>query len=938
MRRRYSLLTLLLVCSMSFNIEEPTTLTARVGSLPSVSAQFPGFQLELHWDQSGDLWVFSPFYEWNITGGRGISQSASMSESYLVQSLGQDSLRLVNELFLTRPDQAIISAKIIFESPQEAVVYLEQASAGFIEGLTLTFRAWDGLITLSHYWQGSQAPDLPVPHVVLNRMSAESSHLHSGTLPVITSALDPHPLVYGLSYDPSLDRGFALLQPPQERQYALMSFPDCFASSGSISSPELDQECQRRGSQPAGLALGRRYLLLYEGAGDNPFAPLELLSSRLQLALPDLNIASIGRTPRYDYDQPKNRPYSGDLVTFSARVANRGGAPTGRFSYVWSVNGIPSASGSYSNIDPGEIVEINLEWIFEDGPHTVSLSLDGDNHIAEISEANNHLSVRTDALALGLWVEQSKYDWFNTHQVQLGLSGVSWDDWAQRQILAWNQIFAQALHPLTPQGVLDRVRLDKVVVVPDGSLNGPFPSNYPAPDDKTVDLMWGFVCEGVGACSFRSNYGPFYLESQAALILDYALLHELGHARYLDDLYGINLVADVAYLTTDVGPGDTLLHVDRDVEGVDAFALPAYLALNGELLICRSARGSQFSSCERGAEGTLRRAHSKGSHLNRAAVRLQDGYGRLVMGSSALPLLGWTDHLYYNRYQEDIMSGGTVYGQHSAFAFNRIAGRRPVCGNYNRPCNLGDYQNDIPGQNILVLLKNGQPAAGAKVEVYKAKEYAHIWYGKEFYGPPDAVYTASSSGEVEIGRFPFSNGAEVVNEYNRLLLLKITDGSAVSYHFFDVTQANEAYWGGQVKSAYYPIPLPSTGGADAWIAAPLAVTGQSVGQVVFEVSYGNYGLSKAENLLLTLIFDPRLELEGASIPPDHQSSGQATWMLGSLLSMDSDNISITLQLPEGEPGESYPATLELLTDNYDELPGNNILEFMVILDDEPALP
>jgi hypothetical protein len=68
MRRRYSLLTLLLVFSMSFNIEEPTTLTARVGSLPSVSAQFPGFQLELHWDQSGDLWVETPFYIWNITG------------------------------------------------------------------------------------------------------------------------------------------------------------------------------------------------------------------------------------------------------------------------------------------------------------------------------------------------------------------------------------------------------------------------------------------------------------------------------------------------------------------------------------------------------------------------------------------------------------------------------------------------------------------------------------------------------------------------------------------------------------------------------------------------------------------------------------------------------------------------------------------------------
>jgi hypothetical protein len=933
MRRRFSLIVLLLVFSIAYSVEEPTTQTARIDILPAESPQIGLSELQLVWDQLDNLWVFTPFYTWNITGGSGIFSQFSEDE-YWIQTLEPNREKLIDEFFLTQPEHALISAKIIYDTPQEAFIYLEQASQGLVEGLALTFRAWDGLITLSHHWQGSNAPELPLPKDVVDRLSSENINRLTGLLAELPTGLDPHSIAYSAAYDPSLGRGFALLQPPSERQYAQQSYPYCFGSSGVDSIPEFEQECQRLGSHPPGLALGRRYLLLYEGVDENQLAPIELLSARLQLALPDLNVASISRTPRYDYDQPKNNPLPGDLVTFSATVANRGGVQTGRFSYVWSVNGIPAASGSYSNLNPGEIVEINLDWVFENGPHIVALSVDGDNHIQEVSEENNKLAVRVDALALGLWVEQSTYDWFNIHQVQLGLSSVSWDDWAQRQVQIWNQIFARSIHPLTPEGILERVRLDKVVVVPDGSLPGPFPSNYPAPDDKTIDLMWGFVCEGVGACSYRSNYGSFYLDSQEALIVDYALLHELSHARYLDDLYGINLVADVAYLTSSIGPGDTSIHVDRVVQGMDAFSLPAVLAVGGELVVCTAARENVFMDCLRGAEGTVPRSHPVGRNLNRAAVRLQDGQGSLVMGTSALPLLGWKDHLYYNRYPDDIMSGGQVYGQHSAYALNRIAGSRPPCGNYNRPCNLGEYQNDIPHQNVLVLFRNGQPVSGARVEIYQAKEYAPTWYGKEFYGPPDTVYISSDSGEVEIGSFPFSNGEAHVNEYNRLLLLKIIDGSMVSYHFLDITQANEAYWNGHIERAYYPISLPTTMGADAWVQAPLTISGKPGSLVVLEISYGNYGLSRAEHLLLTLIFDPRLELEDYSILPGHQSPGQATWSLGSFYSLDSDKLIISFRLAEVEISENYSASIELLIDNYDEYPENNFLEFMIISEDD----
>ena len=44
---------------------------------------------------------------------------------------------------------------------------------------------------------------------------------------------------------------------------------------------------------------------------------------------PDLDVAYIARLPRYDYDASKNLPSQGDLVTFEAHIANRGGQATG---------------------------------------------------------------------------------------------------------------------------------------------------------------------------------------------------------------------------------------------------------------------------------------------------------------------------------------------------------------------------------------------------------------------------------------------------------------------------------------------------------------------------------------------------------------------------------------------------------------------------------
>ncbi len=541
------------------------------------------------------------------------------------------------------------------------------------------------------------------------------------------------------------------------------------------------------------------------------FFPPELLRawqplSPAQLDRPDLNARFIMQTPRYDYDDPvKNTHAPGDLVTFVGHVANRGSQPAGACGYAWTIDGLPAGSGTVPSLDPGQAATLELAWTWQSGNHVVRLVLDPADAILEVSETNNEIEDRTNGLAVGLWVEQSVYNWFNANQIYLGLGSVSWDDWAQRQLRVWNQMFAEAITPLTPQGILDRVRLDKVTVVPDGALP-PCATNFPAPDDKTVDLEWGFPSEEVGVPSGHvCGALNFYFDNPEALNVEYSLMHELSHARYLIDLYGLNVYVNAARLASPVSSTSSTLAVDRDVESDWNFPTPVPLAVGGELIVCQGKAGSTFTGCERGVEGTTPRALPAGQLVNLATVRLQDGHGNLVQGSEALPVIGWDDHLYYSHYPDDVMNGGVVYREHSAYAWNRIAGRRPVCGNYNAPCNLGEYLGDLPtAHRVEIRTFGGEPVPGVRVELFRARPFPSI-YGKVFFAQPDWVAYSDARGQASLGRFPFGDGVSSIATYNSTALLKLSSEGQSVYRFLEVTEANVAYWSGHEDLVVYAV-------------------------------------------------------------------------------------------------------------------------------------
>ena len=264
---------------------------------------------------------------------------------------------------------------------------------------------------------------------------------------------------------------------------------------------------------------------------------------------PDIGICYIKRLPEMDYVEHSSDPAEegwpavGQMIQWRAYVKNWSPTTLENVSYQWSLDGTVIETGNIPVMQPYTKVfaELDYEWSFD--RHELTFAIDDDDSFEEVNETNNSLSVFTDAISMNFYVEQSVYDYFRAHQSELNVGTNSWEDWAQQlHVDRWNQMLAGAVFPETPDGVLDRIRLDSIIVVPDGALplNGGYPSNNPNTADRTVDLQWGFPTTLLNG-SFYANTttaddsNPFFFEG--------SLLHELGHARYLIDNYGF----DVSY-------------------------------------------------------------------------------------------------------------------------------------------------------------------------------------------------------------------------------------------------------------------------------------------------------------------------------------------------------------------------------------------------------
>jgi len=264
----------------------------------------------------------------------------------------------------------------------------------------------------------------------------------------------------------------------------------------------------------------------------------------------DLTVGWIARLPRISYVWNSPEPWvdgwpaRGQKVRWQAVIKNWF-SDVNSVDYIWYLDGVPVDSGTVT-VTGDDTAHVDYAWSWQFERHELKIVIDPHNSIYEEEEQNNSLGVFTDAISVGFWVEKSVYEYFRKYQKELaGVHSNCWEDWAQRHVKRWNEMFKNAVYPDSPNGVLDRIRIDKILVVDDGALplNGGLPTNNPDLSERTVDLQWGFPAVLINEENGHQNFyadvssislsNPFYFEG--------SLLHELGHARYLVDVYGFNV-------------------------------------------------------------------------------------------------------------------------------------------------------------------------------------------------------------------------------------------------------------------------------------------------------------------------------------------------------------------------------------------------------------
>ncbi len=269
--------------------------------------------------------------------------------------------------------------------------------------------------------------------------------------------------------------------------------------------------------------------------------------------LPDLTVRYIERLPRdpgfhggfVQYDLPGKQDLGvlkpeaskyqlhrkpGEKVTFIVHIFNAGPAPAGAFGYRISIGDKPVAAATLPGLKPAEEKRVEVPWAWQAGQHEIKVELDPEGKLKEITRANNTFADPIRALTFFFAVHKTTYDAFS--QVLNVVDSFNFEDWAQYHVHMMNFLFAESRWLSAPNGIAERVRVDKIIVVPECD-----EALYVKDQRRNGDPKE--VIEYNGNWSF----GKSELDNTRrwALNVDWGLPHELGHQLGLVDIYQLNV-------------------------------------------------------------------------------------------------------------------------------------------------------------------------------------------------------------------------------------------------------------------------------------------------------------------------------------------------------------------------------------------------------------
>lgn len=285
------------------------------------------------------------------------------------------------------------------------------------------------------------------------------------------------------------------------------------------------------------------------GVNSMPSEEVEVLAQPSVNDTPDLDILYISRSPKYprfevEYNPPGYNPHLkpgtqnlqhypgiGEPMKYTATIRNSGRATIENFQIRWYTDSLLVQSEVRGQLFPRQRTTSQFVYNWSNNPVLIKCKVAPNPGINEISQQNNTITVRSNALSFHFHAEANILDLFEFHQNPMG--SYSFEDWAQVQVAKMNQFFREAIYPaFTPSGVPEFVFLDTVSYYANGALP---PGGTHAPHHVLWDGQWGFTGDANAINYFQNvvlnqNHG-----------MDWALLHELGHQIGLIDLYNMDV-------------------------------------------------------------------------------------------------------------------------------------------------------------------------------------------------------------------------------------------------------------------------------------------------------------------------------------------------------------------------------------------------------------
>ncbi len=219
-------------------------------------------------------------------------------------------------------------------------------------------------------------------------------------------------------------------------------------------------------------------------------------------------------------------PEIGQEVTWQAHVYNFENFTINEVSYFWYV------AGNLVSADTSSLVSGETKIKFVQPWNNINEEI---KFVLQMNDTANGIIIdslifRTKDLSVGLSIEKQIYDWMidneNIERFEL---------WAKKQIEQWNKTLSgvkgsiEGFEFSSNNGLNDRLRLEQIEVLPDGS---------PHPSDIKTDVYWYFNTR-IQSLSFLNIDKPRNDQT--------VVLHELLHQRGLIDLYAYEVFHDNSF-------------------------------------------------------------------------------------------------------------------------------------------------------------------------------------------------------------------------------------------------------------------------------------------------------------------------------------------------------------------------------------------------------